>query len=176
MVSVKGPNEPAEFPQALAGMQPFRVLGLGMSLDGSGQSLQASHGQERGLCVQTGFLLPSLCGLHFSEPWVLICKICECQCVCLRRLWICVSYKPCTERSTCTHKDLISAGAPEPQPFLFWGSPSFLANWLGRCCHLGSLSAESWQASRVARAVQACQRRLWPPFFQPSAPLSLPGD
>lgn len=30
---------------------------------------------------------------------------------------------------------------------------------------------ESWQASRVARAVQACQRRLWPPFSG-TAPLS----
>lgn len=142
-----------------------------MSLEGRGQSLRAGHRQGRGFCVRIGFLLPSPCGLRFSEPWVLICKTCERPCVCLRRLWVCVSYKPCTDRSSCTHEDLLSAGALEPQPFLFWGSPSFLANWLGRCCHLGSRSVESRQASRGARAVQACQRRLWPPSFRP-APLS----
>lgn len=68
----------------------------------------------------------------------------------------------------------------ELEPWMSWAlllsqGPSFFpANWLAKVMASWELSVGSWQASHVARAAQACQKRLQSPPFRPGAPHSLP--
>ncbi|XP_049631522.1 basement membrane-specific heparan sulfate proteoglycan core protein [Suncus etruscus] len=60
-----------------------------------------------------------------------------------------------------------------PQKLMEQGPSFFLANWLAKVMASWELSVGSWQASHVARAAKACQKRLLSPPFRPGQDLAL---